>query len=446
MEDGSKPIKGAYEFNDPGQSITLYRGPMRAIGEHEIQGEIELCCSPKLRLKWNVAPDQEELHGGNFFNLGDIDLKFKKSNVEHKISARKSSLAAGWLDSATLGSKTASLNRVVLHWMNLPAITAPELLSEKNGDGSTTWTCRYQVAAHGWNLKLDRRPDHKEVWKALGDQQKIAITHVMELSRSDGENFSPSEIKPVIDALQFGLSFALGRWVAPALPVGIDINGSWAWELWAPWHCDYGTSSGLAWWHFARSEDLAEFIPVIIAAFVDPERVDLARMLISMVIQGNGGGFVEQRIMTLFSSIEHMSWIARVLSDEMSARFYKEKYNGTTKRLCRLLKDANIPTAIDAEHYPAIAQLANDASEVYDGPSAVTYVRNRIVHPKARRDDIYHREGLLTDAWLLTRHYVTLLVLNWINYDGCYQEITSTGGWAGDVSPVPWSNLGDTKK
>ncbi|CRK57591.1 hypothetical protein [Alloactinosynnema sp. L-07] len=58
-------------------------------------------------------------------------------------------------------------------------------------------------------------------------------------------------------------------------------------------------------------------------------------------------------------------------------------------------------------------------------------VRNRLVHPKVPRDEVYHLRGLVADVWLLTRHYVNLLILHWLKYNGSYQTVLGPGGWAG---------------
>ncbi|MGH3516275.1 MAG: hypothetical protein ACRDQ7_02415 [Haloechinothrix sp.] len=155
----------------------------------------------------------------------------------------------------------------------------------------------------------------------------------------------------------------------------------------------------------------------------------------------NRTGFVEQRIMTAFSAIEHLAWVRFVLEGGTSKRQYEEELRGAGNRLKRLLQDAHIPIDIDPQVHPALAQFAADKASggaPLDGPTAVAYVRNRLVHPDARRDDIYRRRPMLSESWLLTRHYLVLLLLHWIGYTGLYQKVLGPGGWAGEVEPVPW--------
>jgi hypothetical protein len=98
-------------------------------------------------------------------------------------------------------------------------------------------------------------------------------------------------------------------------------------------------------------------------------------------------------------------------------------------------------TSIDIQRQPALAQFAVDESAAIDslgGPTAVALVRNRLVHPKAPQDEVYHLKGLVRETWLLTRHCLNLLIFHWLGYSGSCQTVLGAVGWAGHVKPVPW--------
>jgi hypothetical protein len=341
----------------------------------------------------------------------------------------------GRLDGTTLGSETTPLKRVLVHWMNLPAVHSPIMLRGEGGQWAR-WTGRWRTDVGDWSLTLDRRPDHEDVWSVIGENKTIAMTHVMEVRRADGKEFTAADFEPLKKALHFGISFGLGRWVAPALPVGFDAQGQRVWEEWAPWLCNPGRGS-LAWWFYVRTDDLQDLLNRAYAAFADPDRADTIRMLMAMAVQSNQAGFVEQRIMSAFSGLELLSWVILKLTQQMSDSEYKDLRAGG--RLRRLLKRASISTAIDPTAQPALAQFAADESGL-DGPTAVARVRNRLVHPKSPQDRIYRLDGLIADTRLLTRHYLNQLILHWIGYTGSYQTILGPGGWVGDVEPVPWTS------
>lgn len=84
-------------------------------------------------------------------------------------------------------------------------------------------------------------------------------------------------------------------------------------------------------------------------------------------------------------------------------------------------------------------QIVHSSHRGLDGPGAVVYIRNHLVHPKRLQEDVYKNQGLTRDAWLLVRHYVNLLILFSIGYDGSFARLLPPWGWAGTVEPVPWT-------
>jgi hypothetical protein len=68
----------------------------------------------------------------------------------------------------------------------------------------------------------------------------------------------------------------------------------------------------------------------------------------------------------------------------------------------------------------------------------VTQIRNRLVHPRGLQEGVYRLEGLVPEVWLLTRHYLVLLILHSLGYQASYRDLRKTGGWAGEVGNVPW--------
>lgn len=437
-DQAEAPLAPAYPFNAPGQAVLLYSGPLGSSSEHEVTGTVSLRCASGLNVTWQLDEGQMKPSELLDFENRTISLHLPYAGGEQVITGWGTT--HGQLDGTTLGSETAPLMRVLVHWMNLPAVRSPIVLRQGVGEGWERWTGRWRAVVGDWSLTWDQRPDHQQVWKVIGEDQSIAMTHVMEVRRVDGQEFTAADFQPFQKALHFGVSFALGRWVAPALPVGFNAQDQRVWEEWAPWLCDTGRNSSLAWWFYLRADDLQDLLNQAHAAFADPNRADTIRMLMAMAVQSNQAGFVEQRIMTSFSGLELLSWVVLKLAQGMSNSEYESLRAGG--RLRQLLDQANMPTAIDPMLQPALAEFAADESgtdQPLDGPAAVARVRNRLVHPKAPQDDIYQRKGLITDTWLLTRHYLNQLILHWIGYTGSYQTFLGQCGWVGDVEPVPWA-------
>ncbi|WP_431902749.1 hypothetical protein [Amycolatopsis thermoflava] len=97
----------------------------------------------------------------------------------------------------------------------------------RDRDGRSTWTRRLRLELGPWQLTLDRRSAHAGIWETPASEHNFAMTHVMQVSRADdGADFTTEEPEPLQLALHFAVSFAFGRWVAPAAPVGSTSAGA----------------------------------------------------------------------------------------------------------------------------------------------------------------------------------------------------------------------------
>ena len=314
-----------------------------------------------------------------------------------------------------VGQADVPLKRVVAHWFNLPDFHGPLVLTRTTEAGEHWWMGRWQLEVGGWKLTLDVRPDHSQVWRDLHEAHVYVMTHVMELCRADGAAFTAAEAEPMLAALHVGVSFALGRWAAPMLPVGVDSTGKVVWEDWHPGHCDPARRISPGWWHHHQQASLTDFLGPVITAFADPDRLPALRLQLMFGIAAiNDRGFVEQRVMMGAAGLEHLMWQTLVLEGGMSERQYRGQ--DAHEKLRRLLTDARITTDIDAGLLPVTARFAAEQQQhqgkVLDGPDVVTQIRNRLAHPRGAQDRLYQLEGLMAEVWCLTRHYLVLLVLH----------------------------------
>ncbi len=347
----------------------------------------------------------------------------------------------GWSNGTAIGDADAPLQRIVAHWFNLPDFHGPIAIKRPDEVGDDGWLGRWETEVGGWKLTLDVRPDHARVWRQLDEARIYVMTHVMEIRRADGAAFTADEADPVLTALHVGVSFALGQWAAPMLPVGEDSAGEVVWEEWRPYHCDPARTISPGWWYEHDYAPLADFLGLVIPAFADPARLPALRLQMMLGVGAmNDQGFVEQRIMMGAAGLEHIMWQTLVLEGGMSKRAYRKQ--PAHQSLRGILTGAHIPTDIDPELLPMTAMFATAKArqgKILDGADVVTQVRNRLVHPKGAREQIYRLEGLLAEAWLLIRHYLALLILHSLGYQGAYRDLRKNRGWAGEVDNVPWT-------
>src|SRR5215207_374508 len=82
------------------------------------------------------------------------------------------------------------LDRVLVHWMNLPNYTGNKSLRHISNVGRTTWTrSRLTVEVDGWSVTLDGRPDNGSLFREDVGLARYVLTHVMELRRTDDTSF-----------------------------------------------------------------------------------------------------------------------------------------------------------------------------------------------------------------------------------------------------------------
>jgi hypothetical protein len=439
--DAAKPLSPLYPFNEPGQPIVLYDRQIGGLAATDVAGVVKMSCARRPSLEWSVGPETPP----QFANRSAVTLLLRHQVAgDASMPAHVRGIDGGWSNGAAIGRSDAPLQRVVAHWFNLPNWHGPERLTATEDGGQRWWSGRWVTEAGGWRITIDVRPDHQRIWTGLDLTDIYVMTHVMELCRADGARFTADEAEPLLAALHVGVSFALGRWAAPMLPAGEDGDGKIVWQDWRPLHCDPARVTSPGWWHEKDHETLRDFLRCVIPVFADPDRRTALRFQMMFGILSVGDqGFMEQRVMTGAAGLEHIMWQTLVADGLLTEEQYRVAAAHTLLR--RVLAMAKIPVGIEQDLMPTIAQFAADERQRQgnnlDGADVVTQIRNRLVHPRGAQERVYHRSGLLMEVWLLTRHYLVLLILHSLGYNGLYRDLRRTSGWAGDRLNVPWAEM-----
>jgi hypothetical protein len=100
----------------------------------------------------------------------------------------------------------------------------------------------------------------------------------------------------------------------------------------------------------------------------------------------------------------------------------------------QLLVDLGIPTAIPRA-FSGLRKI--EANAPWDGPAAIAWLRNDIVHAN-RRVDARHWE-LWHQGWRLALWYLELSVLAMVKYNGRYRNRLVGELHVGAVEQVPWA-------
>ena len=454
--DPGSPLVPVYPFNEPNQPISLYAGPLGGLGAADVPGAVELSWTPGPSLDWSAGP----VVSPEFANRAEVTLLLQRPDGQMQLPGLVRGIdvgpdgvlsGAGWSNGAVLGREDASLSRVIAHWFNLPDWHGPISVADTTADGSQRrWAGRWVIEAGGWTITVDVRPDHAQVWRDLHKAHTYVMTHIMELRRDDGTAFTAAEAQPVLTALHVGISFALGRWAAPMLPVGQDRDGNIAWENWAASHCDPAQHPSPGWWYAQDHESLAGLLRQMISVSSDPDTLSRLRLQMVLAIMAmSNQGFVEQRIMSGAAGLEHILWQTLVLGGRMTKNQfdghnpYEDRDLAGHDRLRMVLEGARIPIDIDCSLLPVLAEYADQMKQLQglhlDGADMVTWTRNRLVHPEGTQEPVYRLNGLVAEVSLLTRHYLALLILHSLGYHGNYRDLRKRQGWSGDIAKVPWA-------
>ncbi len=261
----STPTPAVYPFGRPGADISLHDGPLSLDGR-TCAGRIWLATRGGLDHRWEASFDD-----GHGVPLGDVLLAFDHARLgQVTVPVQITSTAGrGVVLSSGLGPG-GPLDEAVVHWVALPSMPGTGLSTP-----SATWAGRCALAGGGWDMTLDERPDHHLTAEAAGATPDLAVTHTGLLRCTDGATFTPRQAEDALHGWQTVLSFALGRWVAPALAIG-SRDGRAVWELWADWRQSDWTRPH-AWWDPHDRAGLDEISRLLMGAWGDPGRRDVPR-------------------------------------------------------------------------------------------------------------------------------------------------------------------------
>jgi hypothetical protein len=416
----------------------LYDGPAAEVDSgRDFRLRVVARWLPRQELRWSA--DFAEPGPRLWSAAAEVRFRLKArgaywgQEVVGRVSNPGADSALGWMDGgAVVGKTEAAVPAVLVRWVNLGDVGGGSWLEAVAGDGiQHRWTGRQSWRLGEWTMTVDPRPDLRAVIETLKDTGKYAVTHLAVLRRIDTRPFTAEECKPMLTAYQLASSFVLGRFTSPTLAEARDDRGRLVWREWGARLAD-PLGGVVAWWN-STAAPMADPLRLLGELLLDPKRGRIARHLAQAYVASNRGGFVEQRITTAFAALELLAWQRAVL--EGGADPDKHENKRADQRLRAMLTNAKVPPAAVPAHLSALKAFADDEG-LGDAPKAVAEVRHRLTHPKVL-DDLYDRDQLLTEAWLLTVRYLELLILHWSGYTGRIVDRTKLG-WP-QVDAVPWA-------
>jgi hypothetical protein len=168
------------------------------------------------------------------------------------------------------------------------------------------------------------------------------------------------------------------------------------------------------------AKDLQVFVKLFVAAWLNRKEHDVSwHMARHMIAAHHRGTTLEAKIMLVHAALEYMSWTTYVLSKQRTPSQHGK--DSAEDHFRELLKAANIPRKIP----PDLLDMRNRARQIRraerkkhraqqrklhsDGPEVLSWLRNRLVHPK-NAGEPYRIQDLVSDAWRLATEYGELLL------------------------------------
>jgi hypothetical protein len=421
-EHATAPV---YPFGAPGAEIVLWEGDL-TVGDKTSSGRLWMTMTGGVSFRWALDPA-----GWRSLRLGETRLAFEHPDLGPlNVPARVTSTAGSGIFESTAVGTAAQLDELVVHWVNVPSVEPAEPLESR----TASWSGRWSGCGGGWSFVLDAREDHTHVVAAAKDTPFCVVTHTGTFRRTGGQQFTPAEAEHALAGLHVALSFALGRWVAPTLATGF-VEGRRVWELWSTWRCE-AMLPVYSWWDTHTGDDLRAFVSEFLDAWVDPDGHDVVRHVAHHIVEANKSSMtLEARVMLAGAAMEYLSWVTFVIGGLRTAKEHKP--SRASDNLRELLVRAGIPINIPGD-LDALARLSLPTDQPQDGPAAIAWVRNKLVHPKDAREP-YRLKHVLLQTWQLLMNYSELLLLHEVGYTGAYCVRFPLGQWAHDSQPVPWA-------
>ena len=263
------------------------------------------------------------------------------------------------------------------------------------------------LQAGGWEIEITAVTALTEIEKKLKEEGGYAITHTGTVKRSDGDDFAAQDVEPLLSALRLFLSFARGTFCGLALVVGKDCNGESAWEQWGTHRVTEWSNPSPSWFDRMNGYILAEAFPGFWKLWQDHDQ--LVRMAVDLYLHANlgshGAGYEGGLILTQ-AALERFSHC--VESSKAGVRIERALRNmGISKAALR----------ISPESCPELAIFGRKHSWKH-GPHALVELRNNIVHPEDKYDNMSQR--VYYEAWNLAQWYLELTLLKLCEYEGNY--------------------------
>jgi len=338
---------------------------------------------------------------------------------------------ASWLGpvGGCIAGETKAARAVTFHLVNFT-----DLLGGPITDGTNTWSGRLVASPGPWTITVDARLDLADSLRTMGHRGGYAITHTCRLERRDGRDFSFARSEQLLTCLTWCLWFCRASAPGVVLPVGFDRENRAIWSRWAAPHIDPLPDSHWQWLDQVYGADqLSTLLPKFFDRWKDPVWKASLQRAIRYYADASVMGTLERNLVLAQVALEALAFAYLVkASKQLTSNQFKAP---VSRHIRQFLRDMGIPTTIPRTFYGLRKVRANSP---WDGPAAIAWLRNDIVHAANHRVQS-RRWKLWYQGWQLAMWYLELAVLAVVKYDGVYRNRLAGHPERGAVESVPWA-------
>jgi hypothetical protein len=375
--------------------------------------------------------------------LPERSVSFEVFQSSAQVSSSSHETTARFMPKESVVTATppnSNIRRTVFHLFNFPDFSSSyDYIAQTSADPNNGWVrCGFvSLKADGWIIKVAAMMDTDKRLERLKEEGGWFITHVGEIVREDGSAYDDERLKQLLCCLHYCLSFALGRWVGIALPVGFDLNGSKVFEQWGmPIAADGSWKGPTSWFDDRHGQSLIDLFPGFYELWNrEPWKRPLEQAIywyLGACDRGTGIG-VDTGLVIAQTAFELLAWNHCVRDRRMvSEDAFKPRGLSAANRFRLLASSLEIPIDLP----PTLTALhAKRGKKWVDGMDAITDIRNSLVHP---HDERQLPKGSEFDAWRLSMWYLNLIILRLCKYNGHYGNRLNRRS-AGELELVPWA-------
>jgi hypothetical protein len=433
-----KALKPFYATAESNERVQLYEGPLLLRGatkrqRYQDEGKVYLRWQPFPRIEFEIlgarAPSKAPRRGTVELSKLRWCSEFfitAQGGVEGRVRGVMTQPLSGYLPR----TRTRQVTSIIFHLPN-----TSDLVGEPVTEGTGFHTSRVRFQTDDWLVSIDILRHHRSLAENLSEKGGYAITATGKIEKLDGNRFDPAHAKRLITDLHWFFSFMWGRWTGPTLLVGLGAQGQRVWENWSvpklgPW------SHVEPWIPRGEPQKLTEAFAGMHGLLDKPLWEHSITLAIHWYVEAlNQAGAVHGGIIMSQAAFELLWWT--VFVGDGSIIHEPDKVIAADK-IRLLLHHHGIP----AEIPPPLKDLAKKAKAENwpDGPTAITQLRNMLVHPGKGRKHRPAPDGApVVDAWKLAIWYLELTLLAASGYRGVYCPRIPGGGNVLDTKRVPWA-------